>query len=397
MARQSPTPLPARVLSRRAKAGLALGCLVFFLILLEAGTRMCVVLFGFPPTNAWKFRRQRPPPYQDASYFSTEFLRESEAVGSIFHTPPGTRMVVPGDFAGTHINTRNGARLTLHRPDRPAHRIHFLGGSTAFCGEVPDEHTIATRLQILLNRSHPGIYTVENLGADSVVQAQELERLQTLDLRPADAVVFYDGVNDILQSIYYDNPVGRIIEDNRARLRKFPLIPRMQYEVFTRLRGVSEFVEINLNPFNYNVLPPYFGDDEAMGRLQTRLAGISRAQLAAAQSYCTGKGARFFHFLQPNIYTLPTTSSYEKELLENRYLVHAGVDIAFLRGNPALALVVSNASAAGVPSWNLSGVLDSRRAGEEFYLDFCHVNHHANQRIAEAIHERLAPALPVRK
>jgi hypothetical protein len=34
--------------------------------------------------------------------------------------------------------------------------------------------------------------------------------------------------------------------------------------------------------------------------------------------------------------------------------------------------------------------LDARAAGEEFYLDFCHVNHAANARIAAA----MARALP---
>ena len=33
--------------------------------------------------------------------------------------------------------------------------------------------------------------------------------------------------------------------------------------------------------------------------------------------------------------------------------------------------------------------MDARTAGEEFYLDYCHVNHAANARIAGAMAEKI--------
>jgi hypothetical protein len=43
---------------------------------------------------------------------------------------------------------------------------------------------------------------------------------------------------------------------------------------------------------------------------------------------------------------------------------------------------------AGVASFDLSGLFDRDREGQEHFVDFCHVNHVANERIASAIFER---------
>ena len=63
----------------------------------------------------------------------------------------------------------------------------------------------------------------------------------------------------------------------------------------------------------------------------------------------------------------------------------------FLAGYPLLREAMS--SLPDTSSVDLSGILDERTPEEEFYLDFCHVNHAANRRIAAAIGERLR-ALP---
>ena len=42
--------------------------------------------------------------------------------------------------------------------------------------------------------------------------AQQLARLQTVELSDSDVVIFYDGVNDILQGMYFKNAGGSIIE-----------------------------------------------------------------------------------------------------------------------------------------------------------------------------------------
>jgi hypothetical protein len=65
-----------------------------------------------------------------------------------------------------------------------------------------------------------------------------------------------------------------------------------------------------------------------------------------------------------------------------------GLDRAFELGYPRLRAAASQAASAGCASFDLSGLFDRDREGQEYFLDFCHVNHVANEQIASAIFER---------
>ncbi len=64
---------------------------------------------------------------------------------------------------------------------------------------------------------------------------------------------------------------------------------------------------------------------------------------------------------------------------------------AFQMGYSALRQSSQETTHAGVPSFDLSACLDSRVT--EVYLDYAHVNHVANQMIAQAIYDRLVAIL----
>lgn len=152
-----------------------------------------------------------PRPFVDAPYFGEEFLSETRS-GKGVAIPLGTRLVIPNDQQGKYINVSNGKRRTAFQPIEVKNKVYLFGGSTIFSGEVPDEYTIASRLQQLLNTKFADRFTVENYGSTSVTLAQQLERLRTLQLAPGDVVIFYDGVKMLRRQFTTDTPKDGSLE-----------------------------------------------------------------------------------------------------------------------------------------------------------------------------------------
>jgi hypothetical protein len=89
-----------RILYRGAAIvlGLALGC-----VLIEGGARLYLGRQRTSgPVGRWAFRASRPAPYEDAEYFSQEFLAESMQCLRLQPAPQG-RFLVHDDFSGRFI------------------------------------------------------------------------------------------------------------------------------------------------------------------------------------------------------------------------------------------------------------------------------------------------------
>ena len=151
-----------------------------------------------------EFRIQQPEPYINAEYFSKDFINES------FTQPGGWLLdktyggVKPRNFDGKWINVRNNRRVTINKPGNYLGKIHLFGGSTVYNGEVPDNLTIASQLAFLGANNFS--YEVVNMGATSIHSAQQFGRLKAeIKLNDGDVIIFYDGVNDVLQRIIFES------------------------------------------------------------------------------------------------------------------------------------------------------------------------------------------------
>ena len=226
---------------------------------------------------------------------------------------------------------------------------------------------------------------MENLGAVAVNARQQLERLKTLDLRPGDAVIFYDGVNEIYQALYHHHPRGWTADDLEGPPASLPLHRRVVITVYNRLYHRSRFVTYFLDPYDTETVPVHLREPETRRRLVTELAKAYEATLLEAHRFSADRGAEFHHFLQPNLFTVDSRSAYEERLLASHHFTPNGLDVGFTFGYPELQAVVRRLAARGVSSHDLTSLLNERTNGEEFFLDFCHVNHEANRRIAESI------------
>lgn len=101
------------------------------------------------------------------------------------------------------FNVKNGYRVTWEPeadPNKTDFLVFMLGGSTTYCHASPDEFTIASILAKRLNEASSNHrYVVRNYGVAGFVSDNEVHLLIQLlraGERP-DAVIFYDGINDI--------------------------------------------------------------------------------------------------------------------------------------------------------------------------------------------------------
>ncbi len=339
----------------------------------------------------WEFRATCPRPYKNASYFNKDFLDESLRCVTGITNPPETSFIVQGDFRGKYFNVESGKRKTFYQPLMCENRILLFGGSTMFCQEVPDQYTIASYLQNLLNIKVSQRFRVESYGTVSMIAAQQTARLLRTPIQHGDIVVFYDGVNDVFYPIYNGNPKGWLPGGSHdGGVRQLNWLQRRLYPLALKYSDCSSIAALFLKRLECK--PPTSTADQNLFKrnLETAEQGYKNA-LIGANHYVTENGGCFYHFFQPNLLTLRERSAYEQWLLDNELKQFPGLDEAFGAGYLCLQEAIKFAQGEGVHSFNLTDAFDERSPGEEFYLDCFHCNHVGNERIACLICEVLFP------
>ena len=337
--------------------------IVFFvaLALVEGGFRFAAEGYS----DHAPFRATQPPPYRDAPYFSQEFLGESFRQPGGWRPISGTSTFVPNDFRGKYFTVEHGVRRTTDVPRDATASVYLFGGSTVYGSEVPDSHTIASYLQRGLMRA--GFrYRVVNLGVTSVNTRQQLERLEITALADGDIVIFYDGVNDVMQGVLYGNAGETIVGNDRSR----PLTHKVLY----RLSKNSVAARYLLTRFNANY---------KIRDLSQRVASTEEryaANLAAAEHFARGKGAAFVHFLQPSLYSLAKRGDYENRLLTFGF-VPVQAEEAFAATYPRLAKVSARRARHGSVDIDLTAIFDG--VTESVYLDGWHINPRGTESVAD--------------
>lgn len=353
------------------------------LISLELLARVYLKYFSIPRSN-YDYRIKQPQPYQNAPYFCVEFIDESFWQPNGWNTPKNTRLVIPNDFNGTFFNAMDGRRKTTNQPKEYRNSIYLFGGSTMYNGAVPDYHTIASNLQRRLNEAFGNQFIVRNFGATTVSTIQQLERLHTIDLLPDDVVIFYDGVNDIHHGMFYANHRKTIIERNNEVLNQMSFIRRYLFS----LKDRSKLVQFVSDQWINRSIPKHLQNKYEVDKLCKSMSNQFIDSVVNARDYTKSKQALFFHFLQPHLFSDNSFTEYEDKLINNHYIVPRGKREAYILGYPTL-VNATHELANSLHSFDISNILNHRKANEDYFLDSCHVNHKANQIIAYAIFEKL--------
>lgn len=351
--------------------------------LLELSARLATQAEWVPARTLKDFRLRQPEPYQQEAYFSRDFIAESFRQPGGWDTPSGTRLVIPRDYAGTFFHVANGQRRTTDQPATFRHRVWVLGGSTVYASEVPDAETIPSHMQRVLNARTPDTWRVENVGASTVTVAQQLERLRTLPVQAGDVVVFYDGVNDILQGVFSNNPDGWMVQSNRDRLANQGAVAALALRAHLWLTDHSALYPQLVHP--QSPLPAHLAIEATRVRVQQQATLGYVNALGDARAWARARGARFVHVLQPNLGTRARFNAYETGMLETPFLVPAGSYEALRDTTPLLRRALAD---VGLSSTDLTALFDD--SARSPYLDFCHMSGWGNARVAAAMADVLA-------
>ena len=333
------------------------------------------------PVNHYEHRINEPLPYKDASYYSNDFINESFAREWIF--PENTRMVIPKDINGTFFNVIKGHRKTFYQPSLHDNIIHVFGGSTIFQAAVPDEYTICSQLQLQINKIYPNKYKVLNYGAASVTTTQQLERLIRTEINSNDLVIFYDGVNDVLQSLLYANPDETMLETQKRTY----LESNLYRKLLSKLKDKSVFIDLFVNKTKFSY-PNHILIESKRQKLVESLESRFRLNIKKGAAYCSKRNATFIHFLQPHLFSDKQYTVYEKELMNNKNLILPGAKYVFEIGYERLK-DLNFETEKEIKLFDISDCLNERVDSIEYFLDLCHTNHLANQKIASVISENI--------
>jgi lysophospholipase L1-like esterase len=350
--------------------------------LIELGCWFWVTKLRPPHLTQWEFRATRPAPYQGADYFGPEFLAEAEAsVSGRISTIAELR-----DFNGRYFNVVDGFRVTTDTPPNPVRRVLMFGGSTMFAQEVPDEYTIASYLQRMLNEQ--GVrWQVRNFGLPGMNTAQQTLILKRVRLRPEDIVVFYHGVNDIYYLVFGGYDRGWISGTPAFRpVQKLSALNKWLHTWHEYLKDYSYTADVALDIYQRGQ-PQTVTDPAQLKRSVTHARSQFSEALREAAATARNAHAVFVHFVQPTAFSGNRQTAYEREILKNPLTTAPGVEIAFRKGYPQLLDEAVKLKAEGIDYYDLTDALDGRARGDEVFLDFCHLNHEGNRLIAKKMME----------
>jgi hypothetical protein len=349
------------------------------LLLVEGTCRLYLQLVE--PTAWW---RGRLPQYQNAPYYSREFLAEQSNAFDIL-VPPSRKYLLFKDVSGRHFNITNGIRLTTDRPAAAKRRVLVFGGSTIQSGEVPDAYTIPSFLQRAINARCRTPAAVVNYGVEGVNIGEQLARLEDVAVTADDVVVFYDGVNEIFSMVYRGE---RSLTFNLLPLGETagPAEPLSLGErIVAKIRRTGDAIATVrvLTRRHTNVVPTAMTDAAILQRNLDLVERNYAGMLVAAHERVTSAGGRFIHVLQPHLYATPATTPDRRVLQENER--QPGVEEAFRLGYPRLRAAIATARRQGVFTIDLSGILAAERVPPHVFFDSCHVNEVGNEAVARAI------------
>ena len=200
---------------------------------------------------------------------------------------------------GRYIKIRDFRRVTTGSTGLRQKRILIFGGSTIFCGEMPDSLTVPSQLQkIVLDNAID--FDVLNFGISGMRIENQVKYLTSItNLGPDDVVVFYDGVND-LNKVY---KLGLDLRNNQSPWRQIN-------KIFSELENRSWFIRY-LAPTVY-VESRGIGQDFLSSQVKPLVAENWFAFDKLARTYVENKGATFVHILQPNLLTYTKASDIGK-------------------------------------------------------------------------------------
>ena len=301
-------------------------------------------------------------------------------------------------YDGETITVDDRGRRQTWRPPGDSEgraRVLFLGGSAAWGVGARDFETIPSR--VARGLAEAGLPTeVENLAEIGYVNTQEWITL-ALELRSGarpDAVVFYDGANEVL-SAYQSGQAGlpqnesnrRREFDDRAspgRLALAALRSTLPGSAFYRL---ATSLRARLSGAQPVTVPPPAEAAASTVDLATAILDLYDQNRRLVEALADEFGFEPRFYWQPFIYNKANLTPYERDEVDK----YASLAPLF---RSTYEIAARLASDPGDDFLDLSGLLaDSPKL---LFTDFCHTTEAANAVVADAIVADLLPILKKR-
>lgn len=277
------------------------------------------------------------------------------------------------DFECGGVTYKEGIRQTKPEIIRNNNKktIHMFGGSTMWGAGSIDEFTIPSYVQ---KKVYSLDLSVINHGFSTLVASQQLKILQNTNLKPNDLVVFYDGGNDFWQGVMYGMPEGTIIgynKKNNVSLIKFKIKNWLSnnsnsYKLLAKIKSANFHDEKDCS----------VSESTARDRVLNSSMYYSKI-ITNTKKYLEDINVKFFHFFQPNLFSVKTPTVYEKYLLSQ----NPCYEVALNNFNEYKKIFLNNT----LFSIDTSEILNST----DFFYDNLHVSKFGNEIVAEKIFEEI--------
>ena len=298
-------------------------------------------------------------PYSEESYnadFRTCFPKEKHRAREILFREKS-------NFTSSLLNFTNGLRKTSFTESikSPKNRVFVFGGSTIDCLEVPDDYTIASRLQNMLNLSVTSNHSEKNLSEFEVINCgvsgaslrANFEHFQQLNYAKGDICLFYFGINE--------TNFGETFSTFKAPLQKIP--------------GISKLKNRKLNLILLNRLTRLlstFNPNDIV--FEEKIISVNQS-LTSLERYCEVGGVELLAVLQPFINTRSPISRHDQGAF-SQYWPRSHF-------KPHTLLFERFANEFKTRKFFVDGRTFFDGTDLDVYTEWCHTNHLGNEIIAE--------------
>lgn len=318
----------------------------------------------------------------------------------------------------------NGDKSRVITPDQ--FTIFIFGGSTvAGHGSSCNNRTISAYLEKILRKKYPLIQVI-NAGVAGYFSAQEFRKFANeVIFYDPDIVIFIDGVNDFMEKneFYtykgkahtyfisdYDVKLDQTLAQTRSvlwSLKNFVYnltqFTEYTYTRFVFEKGVSFLIGRTRAPSKNGPLENVKSivgikskpqsrtdiEDDFLYDLIDKRVFYYTTYLFEAQNLVVGMGKKYYHILQPVLFTetrvLPREESDARELAQYAFYKKQGIDVV-KRSKYFWNRTNEVTKALNIKSYDFRNIFPD---GDNVYSDFAHYNDHGNFIIAEKISEIL--------
>ncbi len=266
----------------------------------------------------------------------------------------------------------DGLRDVVQAPNVGPHEVWLFGGSTMWGYGSNDANTIPSHLSQIAekqvkNYAQPGYHARQSLNELVDIYADPKQATT-----PARTIIFYDGVNDVLDKCRATNSTSGTVREQQIRTA----VSRNMLSPAMILMPALALIDQIRQAFDKRLMNSgYVCHDDPV-----RAEKIARSLVndwRSADAVARRNGDRFIAILQPVSYLSETK-------LDHIDLFRDGWKEAGLQYQSIYPAIRRYAEASEFEFYDFSRVLDT---DDYVYIDFCHLSPNGNQLVAQ----RLAP------